>query len=711
MTRRRNFPTPIPVFLIFLALVAPGRALAKEDNAPLSLEARADRLESAVKSHMEEVEDILQNFSREAQDRDKLVLQRRFVTGRDFYFDAQDYRGAADIFYGIINHPAAHTIPSLADAQYYLAESLFHMGHTDGAREGFIRLRSMAPEGRYAGIALVRLTQTAILRGDFSSAEDTYAKLLSRLPEYYDGSLGRYIFGKALYEKGDTARAGQILEDIPRDQDYYPVGQYFLAVMEVEAKNYSQGIDRLRRLRESLKTGSDRERAVYTQTHLALGRLHYEMEDFPQAESYYLKVPVDSPYFADAMYESLWVQLTRNDQFLKRFRKELAVYDKMSLDYEEYAGALEPAADQEKVTPLLEEIDALQDTLTDIREMFDLVEERLENLQAEAAEVFVKLVENAPQSPLLPEAELLMGDIYSQADNPAKAKEQFEKVLAKYSALRRSLQENAGRLGDGGTLIQIVEFARSPDGSPRTLPAGVPEETAQWLSADPAIQKVFAVYENALALKRGLDEIRDLISRIEVELARLERDTSFPFFKEAHRRSLELNDKAGRLKGEIAVLLGESGDDEEMVSRLHSLDSMCDQGVSQLDGLDSELEKRKEKTLALYRQSFRELVAPIASFEPRVENIYALAADAAARSARSGLQEIQARLLHYEQKARVGIIDADYRKTEASARKIKSIQKAMNDELRRFRLRYRKSQGFPAPTDQEETEAASEEQE
>ncbi len=702
----------LPVLIICVFLCLPSAlALAQEDMdsalLDLSVADRVEYYENQVQELVDGVQQLVQYYGREAEDRDKLVLQQRFVLGRDFHFLIGEYRAAAEIFYGIVNHPSAQSFPNLTEAQYYLAESLFQIKYFDHSYQRFMILHDDGAASEYSGPALVRLIQVSIYRNDYASAQKFYSELLGNLPEDYDGSLGMYIMGRAAVEKGDAARGTDILENIPQTGDYYCVGQYFLAVMDVRRENYPEAIKRLRQLKNSLTPESlnPTKKAVYAQMNLALARLHYELDDYPQAVSSYLSVPVDSPSYAEAMYENLWVLLTRNDNLLRRIEKEWNEYDKLNRNYGEFADIVDITGGQGDTAAFAGQVDSLQGDMSNVRKMLDQIDDYLSNMQQDAVDTFVQLARNAPNSPFLPEAELLIGKTFTQAEDYDKAHRLFEIARRKYADYYSRLKSRAAGLDNDRTLLEFVQSAFYKDESAfnGSVPPGVPGEIAYWMAADESVRRVFEIYENALHQRLDLDEIRNLVVGIEHELAKLERDDTFPIFKGAHLRSLELLDHADALMegvGELQEVEDLDSDDAETLAKLAS---RCEKQKGDLRSLRGTLEGKKSLILAQYRQNFKEIIAPIPALRPEVSRIYAEAADAAVRTARFELSEMRLKLSRYEQKARIGIIDADYRKAEMASRKIKSIQKEMNEELRRFKMQYRIDKVMST----DETEAAS----
>jgi len=703
-----RIPVLAAVIFLFLLSLAYGEEAAEDFSADFL------KLENEYFAIHDAAEELLKNTDREISDRDTLLLQRRFVDGRDFYFLAGDFRGAAEIFYAIVTHPAVRNLPNLDEAHYYLAESLYQTGYFKDSRTYFRLLRSLGQKTEYFSIAMVRLIQLAVLRDDFAAAENYYSQLLNGMPADYDGSLGRYIYGRALYQKGQTSKGRSILEGISQEADYYPMAQYFLAVVDVKARDYQKAVNRLRRIKSRLDFRNPEYEAIKTQADLSLGRLHYEMDDYPRAINSYVSVSPESSHYDEAMYESLWVLLTRNDYMVLKIQDERIVYDRMNREFGNFTDTMQLLPDAEAAQGMLNEVEGVQGSLTDMRRMFLKIDDYLENLQAEAVTHYDNLVKKSPNSPLVPEAELLIGNINTQAADFKKAKEVFQRSQRKYSDFYNRIY-NAFQTSQGDeALVGLVGkgFASEEEYKNRDIPAylppGVPEEIAYWMAADREVRKVFDVYEQALAKRRDLDEMRQLIDTIETELRALEKE-AFPILKETRRRSLELIDKADDLQARITSAMDNQSVTPEQAESLSSFKAALGQDESRLRSLQATLEKKKNETLALYRRTYRELSAPVPSFNPDVENVYSDATDAMGMVARKELSDIQDRLGNFIQKAKAGIVEAEYRQAESAAKDIRNIQKEMTEELRRFRLQYQKEKIGKKPSKKPEPDQGEEE--
>ncbi|MCZ7585312.1 MAG: hypothetical protein M5R36_19350 [Deltaproteobacteria bacterium] len=579
------------------------------------------------------------------------------------------------------------------EARYYLAESLYQTGYAEDARREFRIIRAIGPSSEYFAFSLVRMIQLALRRGEFDAAESLYSELLAQMPPGYDGSLGRYIYGRALIERGDGEKGAGILESVSEDGDYFGMAQYFLAVQDVRAKDYHRAINRLRRIKSLVGEFTPKSEEVLEQTELSLGRLHYEIDDFPRAVASYTAVDPKSKHFADAMYESLWVLLTRNDYMILKIHDEQLDFDHMSNEFGDFTETFEVIRSSEGADAMTGEVTDLNETMADMRAMFAKIDEHLANLQKEAIGNYDQLVENAPNSSRVPEAGLLLGNIYTQAEDFQNAKDVFRRMQSKYTDYYNRLTAGYPRLHDDSAMMAMVGAGLAETDAyegrdiPASLPANMPEEVAYWLAEDKKVRELFAIYEESLAKRRDLDEMLRLIDECERELRALE-NSAFPILKETRRRSLELIQRSETLRTRIGAATTHPDIGESQSEKISAYLPILAGDEAKLLALQSTLEQKKNQTLAAYRQTYRELSQPVAAYQPSVDQVYAEAANAAARQAREEMGSIQNKLLGFVQKSRAGIVDAEYREAETAARDIKDIQKEMNEELRRFRIQY-----------------------
>src|SRR5262249_25727855 len=99
--------------------------------------------------------------------------------------------------------------------------------------------------------------------------------------------------------------AQQAFDKIQMGSPYYFQARYFQGTLRVQQKDYAGAVPIYENLlTQTAKTDDDKR--VQELTHLALGRLHYERSEFPQAVDEYQKAPRPSPPLPHMLYEVAW---------------------------------------------------------------------------------------------------------------------------------------------------------------------------------------------------------------------------------------------------------------------------------------------------------------------------------------------------------------------------------------------------------------------
>ena len=710
-------------FIILMSIsLASFCAFAKEadpkEEAKAKIKGETAELDAKVAKLQRNVKTLQNNLDQEITERDILMLQKRFVAGKEFYFMLEDYRNSAEIFWGIVLHPAAKNFTKYHEAVYYLAESLFNMGYYYDSQTQYERLVLLGSNGEYFAFSLMRLIEISIAQKNYAAAEKYYARLIAELPPDADGSLGTYLIGKSYYLRGESEKAFEILEGIPTSADHYAVAQYYMAALEVKGGKFDDANTRLRKLSAALRTDKIAHKENITAlTRLSLGRLSYESNDFPQALSQYWAVPSESTYYPEALYESIWVLSTRNDFLLKAVANEDVAFSKLVNDFAFMDHGLAKEDDRDAVTGVASVMDELEPNISQMSQMLEKIDERLSNLQQEAIETYNKLVIAAPGSPDLPEAEMLIGGIYTQVEDYKAAEAWYRKTLTKYSNFANNVHNAHSRFRNDRIAVEAVTAGNTPvnEPMPDTMRLGLPPEITYWLAADKEVRRVFTIYSDLLIERQNLQYMRGLVRDIESELRSLESGTGFPILKQTYQRILSLRNEAGSIDAKIALLNSqlsvfdkvekdddkESGDKENeadkeaakekaaIAAKLDEYDKSISDIKITLNALERRIERRKREKIASYRQEFITLSAPITQYASDVERMFANASDLTANAARRGLTQIEQRLVNITVEARIGIVDTGWRATEGSSRDVKLMQRRMQDDIRRFRRNMR----------------------
>jgi tetratricopeptide (TPR) repeat protein len=620
-----------------------------------------------------------------------------------------DYRGAAEVFWPLVHHPLATTLPNYQQAVFFLADSLFNIGAYNDARDEY-EVVVKDRQSEYFGISLMRLIEIAVIQKRYDDADRLYAQFLAEFPQEEDGSLGRYIIGKSFYLRGETAKAIEIFDSIPESGAYYPTAQYFAAVIFVKQRNFQEAINRLQRVKRALNPDSANRARVHALTHLALGRIYYEMNDFPQAMARYYTVPADTPEYSEALYESMWVFITRNDFLIRALDEERSGYEDILFSFSDFRENLADQPDRQSVADLSHQTEALQGELDGIRKLFDEIDKKLSRLQEEALASFNKLLAAAPNHRIIPEAELLVGNIYTQVEDFQAAEQWFNKVRDKYESFYQSVHASQASMSPADRLDVLSVGAEWMASGGQLDPArtrGLPPEIVYWLIQEPRVQRMLVVYRGILKERENLAQMRRMLDEATAKLAEMEAGTGgYPFLREARRKMLEMRSDVTKLQVEATALrsdaehLADANLRGQVEGRIGGHEQLLQTLQGRLTELEAKIEAKKRERIAYFRQELDALREPIESVAGSVEELYSRAADATARAAAREMDDIELRLRDYVDRADLGIIDVEWRATRGSSREIRDIQREMQEEIRRFQRMQRgaPAPGAPAPT-------------
>lgn len=704
------------VLALLFALSAQPAAASKKDEKDLSK--RLAQTNAVVERLANETADLELNYAWEIDERDRLMLRRRFVEGREFYYELGDYRGAAEIFYSIINHPLAETLPNHTQAIFYLAESLFQSKYYPAARGQYERIVNLGASDFYV-MSMTRLIEMAVQNSDWAEADRLYSILIANSDKEEDGSLGRYIMGKGYGQREEYAKAIEVFDSIPETGAYYATAQYYGAVLLLKQNNYREAVNRLRRLKKYLKEDVPNRDKLFALTHLALGRIYYEMNDFPQAMANYYAVPPDSADYPDSLYESIWVFITRNDYLLETIEGQRRDYEEMMRNYVDFHDTLEFQRDRESVEPLLADADQLDAELAEMKQLFDEIDKSLIRLQEEAILSFDKFMKNAPNHPLLPEAELLVGNIYSQAEDFEKAEQWFLKLKAKYDDFYATIRTARANLSPESYIEMVTTASYAlAEGAPANESGlqGIPADVAFWLAANKDVQQIFGLYDEVTKERESIMAMREIIGDIEAKLQEMDTGTEYPILREANRRRLAALDEIQAVQVDLLNYRNEVTEPEEefdpnqteeekaakekkkeieskysgefrgnVFAHLQNDEASLIDLQGRLMALGPQIDAKRDERLSYFREELANLRSPLEDYSQSVDSLMSTSGGTLVQISAEVLTNIESRTEEYAQKADLGVIDVAWRSTRGSAREIRKINQEMDDEIRRMR--------------------------
>ena len=323
--------------------------------------------------------------------RDDALLKRGLAAKR-----AGDTGAAIEAFRQVLaKHGQSPLVP---EAAYPLAQILAGE-QPDQAAQHFRRVADAHPDHRLAPYALSGLADLEAARGNASAAVQAYGRLAERYPTSDLAPQALYRKGALLAKAESHAEARAAFEQVvARFPDHALAGAALLGqgvALEAE-KQFEPAAGVFRRLLEKTDDAKTREQAAY-ELAWCLQQAGKADEATQAYQALATRFP-DSPLAADAFFHLAEIPYAKKqyDQAVPLYEKALAAEDERLKDKVLYRLGWCRWA-QEKYP--------------------------------EAAALFVRLVDEAPKSDLVPEALLQAGESYAKAGKPAEAVARLEKLV------------------------------------------------------------------------------------------------------------------------------------------------------------------------------------------------------------------------------------------------------------------------------------------
>lgn len=283
---------------------------------------------------------------------ERYTVEQRVANG-ELLYRSKDYARASVVFSEIIEE--FPDTPSYVDALWLRGETFYAEKEYLSARRDYRQIVDKSSEPRFApylGRALARLVDVCLRINNLSGLDEVFAKLNQVPPSQVDAGL-QYAKGKAYYMKGDYSNATSSLQAVPKNDTYTHQAGYFLGVVAIKQArpttpppappgappeqtlrvphtDHKPAIEQFRQVTE-LTPDTAEHRQVIDLSWMAIGRLHYEMENYTQAAEAYSKVGRESPEFSTMLYELAWVYVRLGDvQRAERALEVLAIADPSS---------------------------------------------------------------------------------------------------------------------------------------------------------------------------------------------------------------------------------------------------------------------------------------------------------------------------------------------------------------------------------------------
>jgi tetratricopeptide (TPR) repeat protein len=578
--------------LLIVALAAPPAGAQEREIVQLKNEiaAMGIKLGTLLSRHRDsQVEDRRRNFAERLTDAEIL-----FLLG--------DYSRASLALYDLVDrrNQTKHDYPK---AIYYLAESLFQIGHDLSAREFFQELVARR-DRQHLSDAIRRLIEIADRNSRWEGLEEHVA-VLERRGQLPPGIA--YLRAKSLLRQGRAAAARETLKTIPADHDLGFKARYLDAVAALRAGDLDGARQAFARIVDTDTRNEDAAR-VRELAAMNEGRILLELGRHGESIDAYQFVTRSSPLFEEALFEVTWTYVRAADQ-AETDAQRLAEYKKAqnALEILLLAEAENPIAPEARL--LLGNIHIKLGEYDRATTMFDDVVDRYAAPRDELTELAAQEIEPEAYFGAVSTTSEQRGLLPKLAVHWARGEPRLQQALAVLEGLEES--EESLREADGITGKLLAQL-----------------ESEQRLSFFPALQDAQATlleYRNELVSlsRRLLDVERNLVieglpkrgreelERVLAERAELEpKYRALPQRKEEYegrlsdmrRRMLAMQQQAYRLRYDIGsmtaqlkalrVWIGQNRDmiDDRALTEYRERIEMHEREVQDLEGLHTALE-------------------------------------------------------------------------------------------------------------------------
>ncbi|HNS97576.1 MAG TPA: hypothetical protein PKL73_11550 [Polyangiaceae bacterium] len=285
--------------------------------------ASAQRTITQYRNGINTIQDAMARASRPEQ-----TAEQRLADG-NLLLLTRDFDRASVVFSQIVEK-YRNNDTVYAEALFLLGETYYQSEQLTSARRVF---RTIVEDKRSRRVqafhpkALARLTDIAIRTRDIETLEH----LKQQLGEAPSNPLLYYAKGRVQLAQQDLSGAKASLSAVPAQSDFYPQARYLLGVIALReaktalaastetakspqesSKPYASAIEAFRQVTQ-LPASTKEHRHVVDLGWLAIGRLHYETNQWPEAVEAYNHIDRQSPEFSNALFEVAATHMQMND--------------------------------------------------------------------------------------------------------------------------------------------------------------------------------------------------------------------------------------------------------------------------------------------------------------------------------------------------------------------------------------------------------------
>src|SRR6185312_7851620 len=232
------------------------------------------------------------------------------------------------------------------------------------------------------------------------------------------------------------------------------------------------------------------------------------------------------------------------------------------------------------------------------------------------------LMLNAPDSPLIPEVKLLIGQLHIREQAYQPATETFEKTRNEYAPLHRQLYDALMKTGNAPAYFRDL-LAKNL--TKFDLASIVPPVAEKWMAEEENVQRVGTLIGDEGELRKSLDESDEIIRRLDKAMSGPARVNVFPELAMAREKSIAVSNEISVVKealaGKMSKLIGNVGGAEQELKGLEQERDALEAKLRTLPVNADSIEARQRQA----RAQFNELDKRVVELQTEVNGMRASA--------------------------------------------------------------------------------------
>jgi tetratricopeptide (TPR) repeat protein len=420
-------------------------------------------------------------------------VEQRFIQAQVAH-GVGNYADATILLYDLVEKQPDG--PVYRESVFLLADCLFQKGDNLSSREYFEKIvDDFGETNAHYQEALERLIELSIRLKDTGRIADYLARL-DRIPQGTRLASVPYVRGKYLFSIGDYDNALKAFEQIGAASPYYLQSRYYIGTTYLARGELAAATKVYEDIAKIDAKGDKDKTRIIELSQLALGRIHYHLDQPSEAIDHYLMIPRTSELFDEALYEVAWVYVKA-----KEFDKALRSLELLALANAKSA--------------ILPEVKILEGNLR-IRRAKTLAEAETGNDSEEYSKA-IMLFETTR-------------DAYEQP------RLQLERMLTEHDSAQRMFLEATGQAQEALDVSLVV-----------------PEVAVEWVRKEPDVARVVSVTSDLSEIRAELDETEALLDRLDRAVNSPSRVAIFPSLADRRGAANALEESVFSVREQLAT--------------------------------------------------------------------------------------------------------------------------------------------------------------